>query len=143
MAFNPTYYEFIGMNGIVITWQQLLYISLVLILFYAAELLLFLRKSSQQRPDDASLRRALSEQREQIADLRREIESLKVRLAAVLAPGVEAADDDASRRQNAAYSQAIQLAQSGADADKVCAECGISRGEADLIVALYRTGTLR
>ena len=35
-----------------------------------------------------------------------------------------------------------QLAQSGADADKVCAKCGISRGEADLIVALYRTGTL-
>lgn len=131
------------MNGIVITWQQLLYISLVLILFYAAELLLFLRKSSQQKPDDASLRRALSEQREQIADLQREVESLKVRLAAVLAPGVEVADNDGPDRQNSAYSQAIQLAQSGADADKVCARCGISRGEADLIVALYRTGTLR
>ena len=37
------------MNGIVITWAQLLYISLILVLFYVAELLLFMRKASVQR----------------------------------------------------------------------------------------------
>lgn len=137
------------MNSIVITWTQLLYISLVLILFYAAELLLFLRKSSQNKTRDPDMRKLLAEQREQMQDLQREIENLKVRLATVfvqqhsgdvVAPSkpVSAAAKDA----DSPYSQAIRLAQLGDDADKVAAQCGISRGEADLIVALYRTGTL-
>jgi flagellar biosynthesis/type III secretory pathway M-ring protein FliF/YscJ len=37
-----------------------------------------------------------------------------------------------------AYSQAIKLAQQGLDSAAVAAGCGISRGEADLIVAIYR-----
>ncbi|MGL4995905.1 MAG: DUF2802 domain-containing protein [Deefgea sp.] len=37
------------------------------------------------------------------------------------------------------YAQAIRLAQKGADAPEVAAVCGISRGEADLIVAIYRS----
>jgi hypothetical protein len=37
-----------------------------------------------------------------------------------------------------AYSQAIRLAQQGLDPAAVAAGCGISRGEADLIVAIYR-----
>lgn len=37
-----------------------------------------------------------------------------------------------------AYSQAIRLAQQGLDSAAVAAGCGISRGEADLIVAIYR-----
>lgn len=129
------------MDGIVITWQQLLYISLVLLLFYVAELLLFLRKSSRQRSRSASDTDALARQGEEIANLRREVETLKVRLAAMLvhspvepslSAGLHAADDTP-------YSQAIRLAQQGMDADKVAEQCGISRGEADLIVALYRT----
>lgn len=129
------------MDGIVITWQQLLYISLVLLLFYVAELLLFLRKSSRQRSLSASDTDALARQGEEIANLRREVETLKVRLAAMLVhspaepslgAGLHAADDTP-------YSQAIRLAQQGMDADKVAEQCGISRGEADLIVALYRT----
>ena len=37
------------------------------------------------------------------------------------------------------YAQAIRLAQKGADASELAASCGISRGEADLIVAIYRS----
>ncbi len=132
------------MNGIVITWTQLLYISLVLILFYAAELLLFLRKSAQNKSRTPTEHKELAEQQAQIIELQREVESLKVRLATLLvqqaplstlSPGMALNDDDTP------YSQAIRLAQQGADAEKVSAACGISRGEADLIVALYRTGS--
>jgi hypothetical protein len=37
-----------------------------------------------------------------------------------------------------AYAQAIRLAKQGMDSSAVAAGCGISRGEAELIVALYR-----
>lgn len=132
------------MNGIVITWPQLLYISLVLILFYAAELLLFLRKSSQKKSQSPLGQPEQAELREQVIELQREVESLKVRLAALLAqqapqPGFSA--DALSGEDDTPYSQAIRLAQQGADAEKVSTACGISRGEADLIVALYRTGS--
>lgn len=134
------------MNGIVISWQHLLYISLVLILFYVAELLLFLRKSSQHKSNDPYVRKVLAEQREQMAELQREIEHLKVRLATVFvqqhSPEVSSEETIALDAEDSPYSQAIRLAQLGTDADKVAAQCGISRGEADLIVALYRTGTL-
>ena len=135
------------MNGIVITWPQLLYISLVLILFYGAELLLFLRKSAQKPAEDPNLRKNVAEQRELVAELQREIDSLKVRMAAMQVQRQQSDDEmpampEIAGNDDSPYSQAIRLAQLGADANKVSAECGISRGEADLIVALYRTGTL-
>jgi hypothetical protein len=128
------------MNAITITWPQLLYISLALILFYVAELLLFLRKSS--RVGGSGDRRQWAEVHQEIASLKQELETLKIRLAAMqvqqsLAPDVPVTGEDTP------YAQAIRLAQSGADSDAICGECGLSRGEADLIVSLYRTGTLR
>lgn len=131
------------MNGIVITWPQLMYISLALILFYAAELLLFLRKSSSSRIDP-TVRKMLAEQREHISELQREIETLKVRLVtAQHSAGQEVATLPSNEGDDESpYSHAIRMAQTGAEAEKVAADCGISRGEADLIVALYRTGTL-
>jgi hypothetical protein len=36
------------------------------------------------------------------------------------------------------YSQAVQMAISGANAEQIASRCGISRGEAELIVALNR-----
>jgi hypothetical protein len=36
------------------------------------------------------------------------------------------------------YNLAIQMARKGASANDVASGCGISRGEAELIVALYR-----
>lgn len=134
------------MNGIVITWPQLLYISLVLILFYVAELLLFLRKSAQNKARySARNLHDIDEHGEKIEALQREVESLKVRLAALLPQSSTALFNPEEVTQaggeNTPYSQAIYLAQQGADAEKVSELCGISRGEADLIVALYRTGT--
>lgn len=67
---------------------------------------------------------------DELSTLRREVESLKSQLEStsnkVPSPPVESA-----------YSQAIKLAQQGLDSAAVAAGCGISRGEADLIVAIY------
>lgn len=138
------------MNGIVITWPQLLYLGLILVLFYAAELLLFLRKSSQGKPQAAQIRSQIESLTDEVAVQRQEIENLKVRLASLQVQHVHLDPlqkniSDLPRAPNESdatpYSQAIRMAQSGADADAVAAGCGISRGEADLIVALYRTGS--
>lgn len=140
------------MNGIVITWAQLLYLGLILILFYAAELLLFLRKSSQRKPHEAQMRRQIESLIDEAAQSRQEIESLKVRLASLqiqhaqLMPqqSIQSESSHAHIREDVTpYSQAIHMAQLGADADEVAAGCGISRGEADLIVALYRSDSQR
>ncbi|AMC33687.1 DUF2802 domain-containing protein [Janthinobacterium sp. B9-8] len=129
------------MNGIVITWVQLLYISLILILFYVAELLLFMRKASAQRsvgtdPLEAELLR------KEIAQLRFEMDALKLRLLATQAEWSQPAELVLDSKESP-YSHAIRLAKLGADSNSVAHQCGISRGEADLIVALYRSSTQR
>lgn len=130
------------MNAITITWPQLLYISLALILFYVAELLLFLRKSS--RMGTGGDHRQWAEVHQEIASLKQELETLKIRLAAMqMQQSLESHAPHTVKSEDSPYAQAIRLAQSGADSDSICGECGLSRGEADLIVSLYRTGTLR
>ncbi|KAF0815035.1 hypothetical protein IGB42_00112 [Andreprevotia sp. IGB-42] len=131
------------MNGIVVTWQQLLYLGLVLILFYVAELLLFLKKAGRNRLGRET-HHQIEVQQGEIAALRQEVEGLKVRLAALqmqqpalmhggLADELLPQPDDETP-----YAQAIRMAQLGADANHVATACGLTRGEADLIVALYR-----
>lgn len=129
------------MNGIVITWVQLLYISLILILFYVAELLLFMRKASVQRgaahnPAD------IETLQNEMVQLRFEMDALKLRLAASQAQWVSP-EPIAETDKESPYSHAIRLAKLGADSNSVADQCGISRGEADLIVALYRSSTQR
>jgi hypothetical protein len=129
------------MNGIVITWVQLLYISLVLILFYVAELLLFMRKASMHRVQGQDTQE-LDRLRNELAQLRFEMDALKLRLATsqVQWPATEEVMEG---DQESPYSHAIRLAKLGADSNSVAHQCGISRGEADLIVALYRSSTQR
>jgi Protein of unknown function (DUF2802) len=130
------------MNGIVITWVQLLYISLVLILFYVAELLLFMRKASAHRGASPDFLEAEA-LRKEIAQLRFEMDALKLRLVATQAEWSQPAELVLESSQESPYSHAIRLAKLGADSNSVAHQCGISRGEADLIVALYRSSTQR
>lgn len=74
------------MNGILITWPQLLYLGLVLILFYVAELLLFfLRRANAPGSASRQLILQLETAQADIHGLRQELELLKVRLAAAQA----------------------------------------------------------
>ena len=66
----------------------------------------------------------------EIAMLREENETLRSKLAQPV--GAPAAVSP--------YGRAIEMARSGAEVGSIAGACGISRGEAELIVALHRSG---
>lgn len=138
------------MNGILITWPQLLYAGLALLVFYVAELLLFLRKANSPHHVSRQTQHRVEAMTAEMSALRQELELLKVRLAANSIQQVWAIEhhgdaDIASPPSSTEtpYAHAIRMARTGADSAVVAQECGISRGEADLIVALYRAEGLR
>ena len=122
---------------LVITWPQLLMAIVAVLGVYVAELALLLRwhsnrgfklwkRGAQPNPDGQRLTGMsleVGELRKQVARLEAEVEKLR---SASAAAGVSP------------YNQAIQMARQGLSAADVASTCGISRGEAELIVALYR-----
>lgn len=121
------------MSGIVITWQQLLFLAVIVIGIYVAELLLFLRKSAQQ----SSGRGPDSGGRDEMRKLQHDVQVLREEVA-LLTARLEARPGSLDNEAESPYSQAIKLARQGLDSTAVASGCGISRGEAELIVALYR-----
>jgi hypothetical protein len=123
-------------ESLVITWRELLIVAIVVLGVYAAEMLLLLRwsanrgtnvwkRAAQTAPDPQRLTAMsleVSELRKQVARLESEVEKLR-------AGGTPASSP---------YNQAILMARQGVSASDVASTCGISRGEAELIVALYR-----
>ena len=127
------------MESFVITWRELLVGVVLVLAVYIAEILL-LTRSSANRGVRLWRKGAMAHAEAQ------EMEEIKIELAC-LREQVMAVQEDvngmkstqASTPSSTPYSQAINLAQQGLDASQVAASCGISRGEAELIVALYRT----
>ncbi|MCX7627672.1 MAG: DUF2802 domain-containing protein [Methylophilaceae bacterium] len=121
------------MSGhIVITWRELLLLAAIVLAVYVAEMLLFLRASGGLRkPRWLGL---IHEKRVE-AELRREIEALRERVEKLEArlPLPEQHDN-----ADTPYNRAILLARQGADANQLIAQCGISRGEAELIIAMQK-----
>ena len=125
------------MNGIVITWAQIAAVGLIVLGIYVAELLVFLRKSRRGKQGGQQLLEAEQDSlRDEISVLRREVAALRTRLD-------EFPVDLPAGEPESAYGQAMKLAQQGMDSAAVAAGCGISRGEAELIVALYRASQQR
>lgn len=124
------------MDALVITWRELLVVVILVLAVYVAEMLLFMRSGGQrprlwrrdERPAGPSgkemrvLREEMADLREELAELRGEVEVLKNMQAS----------------GNSPYAQAIEMAKDGHDVGEVAAACGISRGEAELIVAVHR-----
>lgn len=122
------------MEALVVTWRELLVVVIAVLAIYVAEMLLLLRWSGRRvnpwvRPEPSSEGQALNavsleiaELRSQVARLQGEIDRLKSATPSAVSP----------------YNQAIQMARQGLSASEVSSRCGISRGEAELIVALYR-----
>lgn len=123
------------MESFVITWRELL-IGVVLVLaVYIAEVLLLMRSAKPrgwrvwQKGAEAhaksrelqSLELDLTKLHEQVARLQAEVDQLKTQQVAATP-----------------YTQAIQMAQQGLEVDELVTSCRISRGEAELIVALHR-----
>lgn len=121
------------MDGtIVITWRELLLFIAVVLAIYIAEMLLMLRVSGGLRKprwlDLIREKRMEAELRRELDALRERVERLEARL-----PLPEEGDD-----ADTPYNRAILLARQGADASQLVEQCGISRGEADLIIAMQK-----
>jgi hypothetical protein len=134
----------VSQSIVIFSWGQLLYLGLVFFLFYVFELLFFLYKNNKQK----NVHQVNDSLSEQVIELKREIEFLKVKVASLSALPLrskiefEPLESSLLSNQGAVetpYEQAIRLAQMGAEAAEVASKCGISRGEADLIVAIYRS----
>jgi len=124
------------MEAIVVTWRELLIVIIAVLAIHVGEFLLLLHwfgtpgtrpwrrraKLSAEPGAVEELTREVAELRKRVARLQGEVE----RLQATPAPSVSP------------YNLAIQMARQGASANDVASGCGISRGEAELIVALYR-----
>ncbi len=128
------------MESFVITWRELLIVIAVVLAVYIAEMLLLLRtkrgfgrgikpaKSDPVEPglmEFGQIHEDIEQLREQILALKAEIQELK-----------DAPQADFHSPQTP-YSQAIHLAKQGMVIAEVAAQCGISRAEAELIVAMH------
>ena len=127
------------LESFVITWRELLIVVAVVLAIYVAELLLLLRsgKSGESRfarrssPLDKAALVRLENLEAEIADLRQHVAKLEIGTDHMERP------PEPVHAAQTPYGQAIQMARNGLDADAVASGCGISRGEAELIVAMH------
>lgn len=124
------------MESFVVTWRELLIVIVLVLAVYIAEMLLLTRSSKSrglrlwQKGFEANKEaHALDSIESEIALLRDKVSRLESDIG-------ELKQDKPAATP---YSQAIQMAQQGIDPSELAANCGISRGEAELIVALYRS----
>ena len=122
------------MESIVITWRELLVVIAIILAVYIAEMLLLMRSggSGLRKPRWLGL---IQEKRGE-HELRHEIEQIKTRLA-LLEARHEVAVPEEEPAEGSQYRRAIQLARQGRDAEAISASCGLSRGEAELIVSMH------
>lgn len=121
----------LNVESLVISWRELLFAAIVVLAVYAAEVLLLLRARRGRRQIEPFSEHVL-------ADLRQEIDGLRGELTGLHREVAEFKKKQSEQPAATPYSQAIQLARDGREVADLTASCGISRGEAELIVALYR-----
>jgi len=120
-------------ESIVITWRELLIVVALILAVYIAEMLLLMRTGGSllRKPRWLGL---IHEKRAEL-ELRREIEQIKERLILLEARHYQPPEVDVP--QSSPYQRAIHLAQQGRDVASISENCGISRGEAELIVSMH------
>ncbi|HUW50194.1 MAG TPA: DUF2802 domain-containing protein [Sulfuricella sp.] len=126
------------MESFVITWRELLIGAVLVLAVYIAEMLLLMRSTKPlgwrvwqkgaeahalaQNREVQSLELEMARLQEQVNRLQSEIEKIKALQAAVTP-----------------YTNAIQMAEQGLNVSDVASRCGISRGEAELIIAMHHS----
>lgn len=129
------------MEGILITWRELLIGLALVALFYALQsLFLFLRR---RQSSDAAIP---AQHDRELAPLHNELAAVRMRLDAIehyliRGEGVtEAVQVEPVEEEDATapYGQAMLMARDGMDADELAERCGISLSEASLIIAMQR-----
>ncbi len=121
------------MESIVITWRELLIVIAIILAVYIAEMLLLMRSGSGmlRKPSWLGL---IKEKRTEM-ELREEIDQLKARVSALEARTVQV--ETPEEPVATPYQRAIYLARQGKDVTSISEHCGISRGEAELIVSMH------
>ncbi len=120
------------MDAIVITWRELLIAVILASLVYLLEVAVF----SRRRRNKAAVESAADAATAEIARLRGELATLRERVDAVESRLNSAATE--RPEEDTPYSRAVRLAREGLTAQELASRCGISRGEAELIIALNR-----
>lgn len=121
------------MDAIVLTWRELLIAIVLATLVYLLEVAVFSRLRRPKGQGEATMSdstvQELSQLRAEVASLRQRLDSLEAQLKSAAAN--KAAEDTP-------YGRAVRLAREGLTAQELANRCGISRGEAELIIALNR-----
>lgn len=155
------------MNGVTITWEMLLVAVVVATVVYLLEAALFTRRRKPNAQPEAmrdldldveglhrrvlELERTLRDVRQQIKACKTEWDAAREALQEVIrdvppaAPPSTAAPPAAPapapwgpELQDTPYAQAVQMARQGISPQELARRCGITNGEAELIVALNR-----
>lgn len=109
----------------------MLVILAVAVGFYVLELVLFLRAMRRLNGSESVVDQRFEALSAEIAELKEANAGLATELAAVRR----------TPQSSGQYREAVEMAEQGSDAADVAENCGISRAEADLIVALHRSRT--
>jgi Flp pilus assembly protein TadB len=117
------------LNTITLTWAQVLVIVLAAIGLYVIELLSFMRAARRQAQQEQFARERLDAMAAELTALRERVDAL----------GIALEDIRRGPKTSGQYREAVEMAERGLDAEALADNCGISRAEADLIVALYRS----
>lgn len=120
------------MESIIITWRELLIVVALILAVYIAEMLLLTRtgggvfRKNKQSNDRLGV---------DIKLLREELGHLDQRIAGIeqYLQQIQADQSD----ESTPYNRAINMARQGRDAGRISENCGISRGEAELIVSMH------
>ncbi len=115
--------------GFVVSWKALLVAGIIVLAVYIAEILLLMGSGKSLAPRFS--RRA---ENKALTEINARLAALEARLA----PPTESDEsaDTIVEIASTPYSRAFSLAKQGVDVTQVAASCGISRAEAELIVAM-------
>ena len=116
----------------VITWKELLIAGIIVMAVYIAEMLL-LMSSGKSIAWRFWRRRA---ETQELAELKKQLAGLEIRIVRLEESGDSA--DTLEEITSNSYGKAFSLAKQGMDVAQVATNCGISRSEAELIVAMQR-----
>lgn len=117
------------MESIVITWRELLIGAILILGIYVAEVLL-LTRSGKGRGFNAEARdHGRHELELEVARLHERLDKIQVEVE-----HLKIAQTNAARP----YGEAVKMAEDGMEVDQLAANCGISQGEAELIIAVNR-----